>query len=636
MLLIDDRLASAKSHLAAGRGDNAALIFESVLEINPNHPEALRGIASIRLAQRNFADALKLAGLAAGKDPTHLAGLALLAQAALLSEQSDLANAAIEQGFALDPLDPDICALKAGMLAQAGQTVEAERIFIDAIARNPHDISLLKAISAFYAANGTVAPALDYIQRALAEDPDNPELIANLGYQLVQLGDHERALPLLERAYLGAPANVATLLCLAQSLIALGRMAEAMRTAQRAVGLFPDFLPAWQIWLTVKTYLGDGEAALAEFTKRAQQHKDRTGCLLTMAAAKRVAGQPEAALRLLQPLAGRLEKLPDAQRGEASSLMRDCLLSLGHLDQLPDFVPPLDFRAAVGLAELDEAISLSEDTELHEALAATGLLVDNSLSILEAVVLLRFRISASGHDPRPQSVFANSTLAEIVALIPDRDFTALDAPRAASEAHRINAIPLSSIVSLPKAVRGGVNSAIPYLKAKDAQQAKWRRSLDDLPRPIVALSWDATRPGLLLEDFRPVLTGFSGTVVSIVWDESRHQLAQWPEIIDAGAHFTDLGDLAAVLAEVDAAIGPDGLAMHFAGALGLRGAVLSLPNPSWYWHANSSGDSWYPSVKVMTTRQFGHWSELMSQLQPVLAAFLQDTGGVKNADGADD
>jgi len=72
-----------------------------------------------------------------------------------------------------------------------------------------------------------------------------------------------------------------------------------------------------------------------------------------------------------------------------------------------------------------------------------------------------------------------------------------------------------------------MTSALPYARAPEDRREIWRCSLAGLPRPLIALAWDATRPGLLLEDYRTAFSGFQGTLVSIEVS---------PTVVNSGMH----------------------------------------------------------------------------------------------------
>lgn len=611
MLMIEERLLAARAHIAAGRRDSAGLILESVIEINPGHPEALRCLAETRLSQGKAADAMTLASMAAQREPANIDGLALLARIALLAGHADVAAAALDQGFATEPTHADICMIKANLLTVAGEFSAAEILLGAALGHHPGHGGILSALAQFYVMSGAVAPALDYAQRANDADPDNPVLLGRLGLQLAGLGDHAHAIPYLERAYLLDPADPLVAMQLSDSLNSCGAPQEARRAAERLIALHPEFLPGWECWVRVMIHAGQMEVALARFASVAQRHSERIAALLALAGCYRVAGRPDDSLRLLAPITDRINLLPPEHRLKAHSLLRDCCLSTGEIERMRQVLPLFD----------------PDDADVGQAFAEATIVIDRGFSSLEALVLLRFA-------PRQgaiRTIRGAASLADLVALIPGTDFSADDLPKDDVDSQTIRAFPLSAVLSLPE-LPAALSTPQPYIEAASERRAVWRRSLADLPRPLLGIAWDQSRPGLLLDDLRPVLSAFRGTLVSLIWDEGRQQLAAWPEIIDAGTHFSSLADLAAVIAEIDGVIAPDGLAAHIAGGMGRAGCVLSLPNPPWYWHSAAGRSTWYPSIQVLATQQFGNWAHRLGDLAENITAFADHLQEIEEQD----
>ena len=643
MLLIEDRLEAARSHLAAGRADSAALLLESVLDMNPANVPALKELASIKLRGGDIKKAHVLAGEAAARAASDPDVLCLLAKTALVSEQEDQAAAALDQALAVDPFHPEANRLRATMLAWEAKPRAAEGLLQEALEKHPANPDLLAALSEVYMQYGLAAPALEFSQKALALSPDRPDILALVGTQLAELGSHENAIGFLERAHLLEPGNALFLIRLADAQAATGELSAAHRTAKRAVGLFPDLLSAWASYAKVMIYRGQAQAGLAEFVPVTKRNPDKTAALLTLAATYRIAGEPAQALRLVEPIVRQLATLKPSQKTHLMALVRDCCLSLGMFDQVAATFPGFDFRAALGLPAKphangavepapDAAAGLARtepDVELAAVLKETSLLIDGPLSILESIALLRFRLGRL-EDGHVADIQGPASLEQVVALMENTSFTATDVPRIEGSTERKRVFPLSHALALPTTIRGAIADQLPYMRATEARREIWRRSLAEFPRPLVALAWDSSRPGILLEDYRPVLSRFHGTLISVIWDDSRGQLTSWPEIIDAGVHFSSLDDLAAVIAETDAIVGPDGVPLHVAGAMARRGALLSLPSPPWYWYDEQGTSAWYPSISVLKSGSFGNWQEKLPELGESIETLLSGLARTAN------
>jgi hypothetical protein len=283
-------------------------------------------------------------------------------------------------------------------------------------------------------------------------------------------------------------------------------------------------------------------------------------------------------------------------------------------------------RQALPLVDMRRALGISADAAapvgLDDLPANARIVIDHRFSALEAAVLLRF-LATEGVVER--HVDGLSGMGDLARLVPGIRFSPNDQPLGDEQVEALRALPLASILSLPQAP-APIAGAIPYIRASKARREIWERSLADLPRPLIGVAWDESRPGILLDDLMPVLRGTKGSLIGLAWDHSRGQMHAWPELIDAGRHFSSLSDLAALVQEMDMVIGPDGLPMHFAGAMGRSGLLLTQPNPAWYWHAGEERSLWYPSVKVLRTKAFGNWALRIEDIAGDIKASLAANG----------
>ncbi|MDL2408877.1 tetratricopeptide repeat protein [Rhizobium calliandrae] len=625
MILLEHRLAAAVKHRTEGRGENALAIYQEILDISPANREALKGLGEVLLELGRIEDSVRIATQAVALLPSDLEALTLLAVAARASGNAAGEVLALDQAADIDPRHPATACMRAEKVLAAGDMAGSERILVNALRRHPEDAKLLSALSRTYMAAGLTADALELSLKAVKIDPRSSAHRVQLGSQLAAVGYHVAALEQLEQASLIDPANLLPMILMAEAHAALGQLTEGLRIAKRAIGLHPEQLAAWRIHARIRIQQGEVTEALAELADAARRHKDRVEALIAVGDAYRQAGQHAQSIRLLEPLKEQHSAVDLSHRQAILAITRESRLSLGMIEETSSLMQEIGIGGlqpgGAPAGPQDDArpgAGLSAD---WAQLAALPTLIGQHMSMLEALPLLRFRVTS---DPsEPLSLRGPTAFAELAALLPGTTFRSVEGDHPIPG---VDGFPLPAILALPTKVRGPIETG-PYVVAPEDRRPVWRESLAHLPRPWLALSWNASRPGLILDDLLPLFSDFTGSLISVIWDESRHQLAQAPHIIDAGVHFESLGDLAAVLAEVDALVGPDGVALHLAGAMHRRSAVLVQPNAPWYWCERDGRALWYRSVSVLKTGAIGHWAQRCGELKTGLIEFLADLPG---------
>jgi tetratricopeptide (TPR) repeat protein len=608
MLLVDDRLKAAKDHALAGRNDNAALLYESILDVSPGHPEALSGLIETRLANGDLEGAqtlLSKSTAVTGQDPGFLT---LAAKISIISQKPDDAEKLVERALALDPYHAQAALLRAEFLASAGALSEAEDLLNTVRSRNTGDTDILLGISRLYYAYGLFSPALMIAQEALSNAPNDSNLSAFVGQILTALGDHGKATSFFEAAHLKEPTNPEFMLALANNAAAIGQSSEALRIAGRAKALFPDLMPAWLSYIKIKAERGEALEALREFAPVAKGAKDRMDATLTLGTAYRLAGEPEKAIQLLEPLMANAAGMKDAVRGRLFSILRDAFLSTGQIEKIPSTLEqPV-------VATLDGGQSGDANPEvLRQRVSEAVMVIDPGLSNLEFMVLARF-LDQAGRD-KTAPLAGPSTLSQLSGFFGYNNFLPNDAPNGNAEPPtHSGTLPISQILGLPTDLRGGVTGPCPYLPVKPELLKRWQDALSEFPKPWIGIAWNEAQPGLTLDTLLPALRSLPGTLVSAVWDHSRRQLSGHQGIIDAGAHIKRLDDLAALLHALDFVVGPDGIILHGAGAAGTPGLVIAQYMSPWYWYAETNQSLWYPSMDVLKAPRFGHWATLIPEL----------------------
>jgi tetratricopeptide (TPR) repeat protein len=553
-----DRLAVAAEHLRRRRLSAAAATYREILAEDPNHVEALNGLAVEALMRGSGEAALTFLAHAAAIDPSDATTFANLGQAHILSGRPDEAEACLDMALRLAPDHIDAAIGRAIVLRRRDPDGAFEELRALA-ARHPRHALLQHNLGAAYAERREVVQAAKALRNAVTLDPSLADAWRGLGLLEATSGPTESALACLRRAHELAPASLPNVMAFGDLLLKTGGAEEAERLARRAAALSP---------LSAEPLVLQGRALL--MLKRVDEG------FKTLAKASHIA--PKAPLPFLA-LAEAFMEHGDLDQAavcaeEAATLAADAppirlagialLLRCGRWQA--------GWRAMSGL--LPEELSLTGQTV---TLAAPSSFADTlffaRLSPLAAAAGGKVRLV--GRTPLAGLLAGTPglILEEASAVAPVGDLTLLGALLAPEPART------------------------PWLdlNVDGRRAADWRRELQGGARPAVAIAWDEGGP-LSLSDLLASLPPGS-LCVSLVTGRARAALSAFPQVFDAGSRLRDYGDLAAILTAVDAVLLPDGPAAHLAGALGTRG-VVATERGHFAWGATEAPAPWYPSLRV--------------------------------------
>ncbi len=557
-----ERLAAARTLARKGRREEAALLLEEVLETSPYHAGALVEMARVRLAEGDVTGARAAAELAVRVAPQDADAVAEVGNVRLAEGNAEAARACLEHAVEIAPDRAPLRAALAELLMGAGETEAALAELARATETCEEDADVLLVLGNLLATAGNLSAAETCFRRVVAIDPENAQGIHNLGNVAAEHGRPDEALALADRAHLLRPGDPAVLVTLAQRLLDAGEPARALRYARRAVALAPEDLAAADTFARVATVGGEGEAALRPLVEIVRRTPNDPAAAASLASKMRLSGRIAEALALAERV---LAMAPDHPL--AAAVRADCRLALGH-------------HPAAGEGTGEGAAP--------DGPAAAGVEVPPTMGSLEVLAWLRYAGEAAGLPP-DAPVRGPVWLAPLLgprALAPD----APDGERPL--------LSLPAVAADPSIDVATAGARVPYLAADPGRRAAFVEALAAFPPPRIGIAWARAGRGLTLADVRAAFAGREGTLVSLVWDEMRHDLVDAPEVVDAGVHVSDLGVAAAALAALDGFVGPDGVPLHLAGALGRPGIAVAVPAAPWYLHPERDGHlAWYPTLR---------------------------------------
>ncbi len=129
-------------------------------------------------------------------------------------------------------------------LHQEGRLEDADRLYRQALARNPGDANAVHLLGVLQAQRGDFAAADDLIRRSIALEPGNPVAHYNRGNVLRELKRLEEALTSFDQALALMPGHVEAWTIRGTVLQELGRAGDALASFDRALALSPHHIAA--------------------------------------------------------------------------------------------------------------------------------------------------------------------------------------------------------------------------------------------------------------------------------------------------------------------------------------------------------------------------------------------------------
>ncbi len=271
-LAIEQAFQQAIAHHQAGRFQEAGELYRTILEIQPNHPEANHNMGVLAVQMKQPAAGLPYFMAALDADPTRgaywLNYIDALFQAGQMEEARQVLALARQNGLEGDEVEA--LALRLTGVAQvAGETDAGNRQApgtqeIDALVamfnggrlpeaasfartmteRFPSHVFGWKALGVVLSQMGRNADALAPLQKAATLSPDDVEVHSNLGATFHDLGRLDEAEASYRRALIINADLAEAHYNLGNTLRELGRLGEAENSYRRALKIKPAYAQA--------------------------------------------------------------------------------------------------------------------------------------------------------------------------------------------------------------------------------------------------------------------------------------------------------------------------------------------------------------------------------------------------------
>jgi choline-sulfatase len=160
--------------------DEAAAAFHKVLDVDPDHVEALRGLGDLALIRGDLEEAAKDYGRVLDLDASDASALAKLGVVRMRTGHPDEAIALFRKAVDADPKNAEALLYLAGALASNGHPAEAVPFFERALSAGPKTTMALNGLGLTRLALGDRAGAEGAFRESLRLDPKQPNVAAAL------------------------------------------------------------------------------------------------------------------------------------------------------------------------------------------------------------------------------------------------------------------------------------------------------------------------------------------------------------------------------------------------------------------------------------------------------------------------
>ncbi|MHC4943648.1 MAG: tetratricopeptide repeat protein [Planctomycetota bacterium] len=190
-----------------GSGNRALDCYNDALQINPNLPETLLGMAATRFYALRFNEAGSSLDKALSINPVHGGALALKAHLLTLTRQYERAIVLVERGLEANPRDKRLWAQKAALHLFHGETARHDEALAKAIEIDPSFGEAYYVLAELLIYHYRFPEAEAAVRKCLELDPDFHEAYVLLGRTLANLGRENEAQEALKTSTRKDPFN---------------------------------------------------------------------------------------------------------------------------------------------------------------------------------------------------------------------------------------------------------------------------------------------------------------------------------------------------------------------------------------------------------------------------------------------
>jgi predicted O-linked N-acetylglucosamine transferase (SPINDLY family) len=241
---LNEAVQAALQHHQAGRFQQAAEIYRQILQIQPDHADALHLLGVIAHQGGQHALALDLISRAIQSAPSIALYYCNIAPVLLALDQKNEALACYQKVVELQPDHVEALNNIGHLQQQLGRVDEAVASYQRAITIKPDYAEAHYNLGITLMSQGRREEALASNRKALKHKPDFADAYNNAGLLLAEMGNANEAISNYQKALSLQPNHASAHNNLANALKEQGRLDEAVAHGEQALAIKPDFVEA--------------------------------------------------------------------------------------------------------------------------------------------------------------------------------------------------------------------------------------------------------------------------------------------------------------------------------------------------------------------------------------------------------
>lgn len=590
---IQAQLKAALAHHQAGELDQAATIYQHVLDTDERQWEARYYLGTLQLQRGDLDQSIR----------------------------------SFLQVVQLQPELPDVHNNLGVAYHAAGKWQEAGQSFEQASRLNPHYERAYFNLGSLFESQGVFSEAVKCYQKAHELTPANLETYQKLADTLKSAGEWSRAEAIYRELLVATPGDFDLSMKLAYVLVLQRQYQEAIVLYESMLKISPDHYQILVSLSYVQEAIGNIDAAV-EAAERSIQVAPT---------------QPEGynnlgnALKLKHELEKASENFRKAISLRPDFAMAEFNLATTRLLQgnLQDGWRGFERRTDIDASPRQQYPGQQWQ---GEPLTGKSICLWCEQGFGDTLLFLRFAIELKKRGATRVLVLCQSELAELLKLVPELDqiLVAGDPQPECDYQCALLSVPYYLETTLET-----IPTAVPFLKPSAERQQYWAHVLSELPGTKVGLNWcgNPSFPknelrSIPLQAFLPLGKQEGIQLISLQQVNGLEQIeplkSEW-NLWQPGAEYQtasgSFSETAALIQNLDLVITSDTAMAHLAGSLGIPVWILVSYLPEWRWLLERSDSPWYPTAQLFRQAELGDWEPVIQAVQSELEQILVSKEG---------